>query len=82
LSEAVTSLIDLVLTEDTRFRDALPGHVETALITPLLILNDVYANSTDPIELVVAARLVHRAATLVLPDCPQELAAAISRLPR
>jgi hypothetical protein len=71
-----------VLAEDTRFLDALPSHVESALVTPLLILNDVYTNSTNPIELVVAARLVHRATTDALPDCPDELAAAISRLPR
>jgi hypothetical protein len=81
LSEAISALVELVLADDTTLLDALPEPVEASLVTPLSMLASINDDGTDPVALVVGARLVRRSLNPYLRICPPDLVAAISRLP-
>lgn len=73
-------LVDLVLTEDTGYLDALPESIESAIVTPLGVLSDALDEGTD-VEVVVASRLVRRAVDAFLADAPEDLRRLVSHLP-
>ncbi|GII47804.1 hypothetical protein Psi02_42280 [Planotetraspora silvatica] len=79
LRATARELVDLVLTEDDVYLDALPDTVETSLVTPLGILASVLEGPSTFVELVVAARLVRKSAPIA--QCPPELVALIRQLP-
>ena len=74
-------LVKLVLAEDTSVLDSLPESVESALVTPLMIL-ETARTSGDVVRLVVAARLVRRGAETVMEQCPPDVKDKLLRLPR
>lgn len=78
----VTDLVEFALAEDTGFLDSLPEEVESALVTPLLLLGRVNSTNSDPVELVVAAQLVRRSVNDYLIRCPAELTARLMKLPQ
>lgn len=73
-------LVDLVLTEDTEYLDALPASIESAIVTPLSVLSDSLDEGTD-VEVIVASRLVRRAIDPFLKEAPEELRRLIGYLP-
>jgi len=73
-------LVDLVLTEDTEYLDALPASIESAIVTPLGVLSDSLDEGTD-VEVIVASRLVRRAIDPFLKEAPEELRRLIGYLP-
>lgn len=77
----VKDLVDLVFSEDTEFLDSLPPAVESALVTPLLLLERAMSSDDDIVRVVVAARLVRRTIGRVLEQCPPELAEKLQELP-
>jgi hypothetical protein len=81
LRRDVDSLVNLVLAEDTRFLDSLPAAVESAIVTPLLLLERINSDGTDALELVVAARLLRRSMNDVIDECPPELSSRLQKLP-
>jgi hypothetical protein len=81
LKSTIQALVDLVLTEDTQFLDSLQGDLESALISPLDTLAQIYDSSNSLVELVVASRLVRRSAIPYLRTAPEELKLLIQALP-
>lgn len=77
----VGELIDLVFAEDTILLDSLSEGLESALISPLGILGQIYDMGTGPVELVVACRMVRRSAIPYLYDAPESLRILIEALP-
>ncbi|QMU74874.1 hypothetical protein GXW83_02900 [Streptacidiphilus sp. PB12-B1b] len=77
----VGELIDLVFTEDTIFLDSLSESLESALISPLGILGQIHDMDADPVELVVACRLVRRSVIPYLDGAPESLRILIEALP-
>jgi hypothetical protein len=73
-------LVDLVLREDTRYLDALPESIESAIVTPLGILSHAIDEGTDA-ELVVASRLVRRSVSPFLTEAPEDLRRLLGHLP-
>ena len=73
-------LVDLVLTEDSVYLDALPEHIESSLITPLAILAKVLEDGSD-VEVLVAARLVGRGAATWVAEAPDDLRRLLTSLP-
>ncbi|WP_406094722.1 hypothetical protein [Kitasatospora purpeofusca] len=81
LRERVGKLLDLVFTEDTILLDSLPETLESALVSPLNILGEIYESAASLTELVVASRLVRRSVISYLKDGPDELKVLIEALP-
>jgi hypothetical protein len=73
-------LVDLVLTDDTKYLDALPENIESAIVTPLGVLSAALDEGTD-VEVIVASRLVRRAVTPFLAQAPEDLRRLIGHLP-
>ncbi|WP_139131506.1 hypothetical protein [Micromonospora halophytica] len=73
-------LVDLVLTEETDYLDALPEIIESAIVTPLGVLSDALDEGTD-VEVIVASRLVRRAVDPFLAEAPEDLRRLIGHLP-
>jgi hypothetical protein len=75
------ALIDLVFAEDPILLDSLSDGLESALVSPLEILGKVYEMGADPVEMVVACRLVKRSAIPYLDGGPESLRILIEALP-
>ncbi|GAB3840924.1 hypothetical protein ACFPIJ_44520 [Dactylosporangium cerinum] len=73
-------LVDLVLTEDSRYLDALTETVESAIVTPLAMLSEALDRGTDA-EVLVAARLVRRSVEAYLAEAPLRLRHLVRGLP-
>jgi hypothetical protein len=76
-----TALVDLVLTEDTVYMDALPAEVQISTLTELGMLSEALADGAgDPI--VIAAISALRGSTHhLLALCPPDMRELIEALP-
>lgn len=81
LKDTIEHVVNLVLAEDAVFLDSLPEVLESALVTPVGILDDIHSSHGSPVELVVAARLVRRSVAPYLDIVPPNLLTLIKDLP-
>ena len=79
--ETATALVDLVLTDDYAYMDALPIAVQTEVVTPLTMLSDALDDRVDDPIIIAAIRAVKGSAQNVLAQCPPEMRALIEALP-
>jgi hypothetical protein len=77
----IHDLVDYVLAEESVVLDSLPADLESSLVPPLALLAHLIERDSSVVELVVAARLVRRAAKNHLDDCPPEVARRLAKLP-
>ncbi|WP_433076967.1 hypothetical protein ACQP1P_33300 [Dactylosporangium sp. CA-052675] len=73
-------LVGLVLAEDTRYLDALPETIESAIVTPLSILSHALDQGSD-VDVLVASRLVRRSVEYLLTEAPPQLQYLVTGLP-
>ncbi|WP_420078055.1 hypothetical protein ACN6AT_01135 [Streptomyces sp. JL4002] len=77
--QAATHIVNLVLTEDYQYLDALPDAVEIEIVTPLSAVGQAL-NEGTPHELVRAVRLFLSCALPMEGEMPADLAAAVTEL--
>lgn len=76
-----TALVNLVLTDDSAYIDALPDPVQVELLTPLAMLSEALQDrAADPV-VIAAIRAVKGSAQDVLTKCPPEMRELIESLP-
>lgn len=80
LRQRARELVDLVLAEDTRYLDALPETIESAIVTPLSILSHALDQGSD-VDVLVASRLVRRSVEYLLTEAPPQLQYLVTGLP-
>ncbi|MEY9910647.1 hypothetical protein ABIA35_006891 [Catenulispora sp. MAP12-49] len=78
---AATALVDLVLTDDYAYMDALPIAVQTSVLTPLGMLSDALDDRVDDPIIIAAIRSVKGSVRGVLAQCPPEMRELIENLP-
>lgn len=76
-----TTLVDLVLTDDYVYMDALTDAVQIELLTPLAMLGDALDDRVDDPLIIAAIYAVRGSARSVLAQCPPEMRALIESLP-
>ncbi|WP_370372378.1 hypothetical protein [Catenulispora sp. GP43] len=76
-----TALVDLVLTDDYAYMDALPIAVQTSVLTPLAMLSDALDDRVDDPIIIAAIRAVKGSVRNVLAQCPLEMRELIEALP-
>ncbi|MFJ6366595.1 hypothetical protein ACIQK5_00225 [Streptomyces virginiae] len=79
LRRAATQVVNLVLTEDCVYLDALPDAVEIEIVTPLSVVGRALDEGT-PNELMAAVRLFLSCALPVAREMPEDLAEAVTEL--
>lgn len=80
--QSATALVQLVLTDDYAYIDALPDEVQDELLTPLGMLSEALRDRVDDAILIAAIRSVHLSAQPALAQCPEEMRELIDALPR
>ncbi|MFF3291776.1 hypothetical protein [Streptomyces sp. NPDC003023] len=78
--EAARRVVDLVLTDDDVYLDALPDAVEIEIVTPLSMVADVLEDGHTLDELRSAVRVFLSAAAAVASQMPNDLAEMVSDL--
>lgn len=81
LRRRVRELLGLVFTEDTVLLDSLGDELESALVSPLGTLAEIYEAKASDVDLVVACRLVRGAAIPYVAAAPEKLRKLIEELP-
>jgi len=81
IRETATALVDLVLTDDYAYVDALPIAVQTEVLTPLAMLSDALDDQVDDSIIVAAIRAVKGSARNIMAQCPPEMRELIGALP-
>ena len=81
VQETATALVDLVLTDDSVYMDALPIAVQSEMLTPLAMLSDALDDRVDGPIIIAAVRAVKGSARYVLAQCPREMRALLEALP-
>ncbi|MFJ3861692.1 hypothetical protein ACIPRL_36410 [Streptomyces sp. NPDC090085] len=79
IRRAATQIVNLVLSEDYAYLDALPDAVEIEIVTPLSAVGQAL-NEGTPHELVRAVRLFLSCALPMEGEMPADLAAAVTEL--
>ena len=79
--ETATALVDLVLTDDYAYVDALPIAVQTEVLTPLAMLSDALDDQVDDSIIVAAIRAVKASVRNIMAQCPPEMRELIGALP-
>jgi hypothetical protein len=79
--ETATALVNLVLTDDYVYIDALPDPVQIELLTPLAMLSEALDDRVDDPIIVAAISAVKGSARVVLAQCPPEMRGLIEALP-
>lgn len=79
--ETATTLVDLVLTDDNVYMDALPLAVQTEMLTPLAMLSDALDDHADDPIIIAAIRAVKGSARNIVTQCPPEMRELIEVLP-
>lgn len=79
--ETATALVDLVLTDDSAYMDALTIAVQSEMLTPLAMLSDALDDQADDQIIIAAVRAIKSSARYVVEQCPPEMKALIEALP-
>lgn len=76
-----STLVDLVLTDDYVYLDALTDDVQSELLTPLAMLSEALDDRVDDALVIAAIRAVKSSSQGVLAQCPPQMRALIESLP-
>ena len=76
-----TALVDLVLTDDYVYIDALPDEVQICSLTELGMLSEALADGAEVSIVIVAIRALQGSTSHVMDLCPPDMRALIDALP-